>query len=393
MTQTFFTKAARFLTRIEWVNFLFIVLTPVVGVGGTIWSLQHGGSTHPTWILMVVLMFATGIGITAGYHRLFSHLTYKAHPIVETILILLGGASFEGSAREWCCAHRKHHKHVDHEEDPYNPQRGFWWSHVGWVVMKADQSDESNIKDLLKNPRVVFQDRFNIPLAVLVGMILPTLIAGLAWGDWIGGFFTAGILRIVLNHHLTFLINSFCHMFGKQNYSDTNSSRDCWWLAYLTYGEGYHNYHHTFQWDYRNGVRAYHFDPSKWLVYILSKMGLTWGIKRVDESHILAARLAMDEKRMKENRFYQWVVAHYPKLSGDEWHAFVTRRRANIESIHQRYQSLREEYIQMKATKANDMRERLTAIQHDMKMVARDFELACDQWKRMLRRQAIPLST
>lgn len=286
------------LVKIEWVNFWFMFATPVIAVAGTIWTLNRNGSHALTWVLFGVLMMATGLGITVGYHRLMSHRTFKGNAFVRMIFLLLGGAAFEGSAREWCSAHRKHHRFVDTDKDPYNIKKGFWHAHMGWVIFKSDQSDESGIPDLLRDPVVIFQNRFYVPLAIVVSFILPTLLATL-WGDLWGGLFIAGFLRMVINLQFTFLINSYAHYFGKQMYSDATTARDSWVLALLTYGEGFHSYHHAFESDYRNGVRPYHYDPAKWVISLLSKIGWAWDLKRTPKQKILAARLAMEQKRFE----------------------------------------------------------------------------------------------
>src|SRR3990167_8939242 len=177
--------------RIEWLNFSFIVSSPIIAVLGTLWVLKQGGPHWATWVLAAVFLWFSGIGVTARYHLLFSHRSYQAHWGIRLLLLLLGGASVEGSAREWCCAHRKHHQFVDTEGDPYNIKKGFWYAHVGWVVIKSDQSDVSNIKDLLQDPLIRFQDRYYLPITILTTFFLTAILAAL-WGDFWGGFFVAG---------------------------------------------------------------------------------------------------------------------------------------------------------------------------------------------------------
>ncbi|MDO8494537.1 MAG: fatty acid desaturase, partial [Deltaproteobacteria bacterium] len=292
-------KLNNFCKKICWTNLLFILLTPVVAVIGITWLYSRGGSHWGAWVLLPVMMGLTGLGITAGYHRLFSHRSYQAHWLVRLFYLLFGGACFEGSVREWCQAHRRHHQYTDKEGDPYNAKKGFLYSHILWIFLKSDQSDLSNIQDLLADQLVRWQDRYYVVLAVLFGFGLPTGVAAL-WGDPWGGLFIAGVLRVVLNHHLTWLINSYCHFVGRQTYSDQVTARDSGFISLFTYGEGFHNFHHAFQADYRNGVRAFHWDPSKWLIFLLSKMGLTKNLRRIPAPAILAARLRMDEKRLRE---------------------------------------------------------------------------------------------
>ncbi len=360
-----------FFRKIEWANFLFITLSPVVAIGGTVWLyLAQDGVRPATWILAFILSFATGLGITGGYHRLFSHRSYQAHPFVRFVFLLLGGASFEGSAREWACAHRKHHRFVDTDQDPYNIKRGFWYAHVGWVVMKADQSDESRIKDLLKDPLILFQDKYYIPLAALISLVLPTLLAGL-WGDFLGGFFVAGWLRIVFNHHLTFLINSWCHYFGKQPFSDSNTARDSGIVSFFTFGEGYHNFHHAFEGDYRNGIRPFDWDPGKWLIASLSWLRLATNLKTVSPKKILEAKLCMDEKR-----FRQRIEHPHP------WIQVVERAKTNTLNLYARLQELRVEY---KKTK-------MIELKREIRRLKLEFREALQQWHQIMQGQVPALA-
>ena len=368
--------------KIEWVNFSFIVLTPIAAIAGTVWLVRnHGGPHGATLLLLGAMMLLTGFGITAGYHRLFSHCSYQANRWVQLLLILFGGASFEGSVREWCCAHRKHHRHVDQEKDPYNIRKGFWHAHVLWVILKSDQSDVSNIKDLLSDRLVRWQGRYYIPLAVAVGFALPTAIASL-WGDPWGGFFIAGVSRVVINHHLTFLINSYCHFFGKQHYSDRDSARDSWLMAFFTYGEGYQNFHHAFQTDYRNGVWAYQWDPTKWLINILRGLRLTWDLKRVGPERILAAKLQMDEKRLRMR------TPRYIMLS-EEWGQLLAKTRTNIEQVSARFTQLRLEYRQLKKTRMAPMQEKMLELRHEMRIAKREFKQALAQWRWLCKSRSV----
>jgi len=297
------TKFRQFVQKIEWSNFLFLTLTPLAAIFGTLWVLSHDGGHPFTWMLALLMMIASGLSVTVGYHRLFSHKTFQATGIIKLFCLLFGGAAFEGSAQEWCSAHRKHHQFVDTEKDPYNIKKGFWHAHMFWVVLKSDQSDDSNIKDLKRDPLILFQNRYYVSLAILVGFILPAGLTAL-WGDFWGGVFIAGFLRVVVNHHLTFLINSYCHYFGKQTYSDDHTARDSGFISLFTYGEGYHSFHHTFESDYRNGVRFYQWDPSKWTIQLLALLGLASRLKRAAPEKILEKRLSIEAKRLRQKRTY-----------------------------------------------------------------------------------------
>ncbi|OGT63529.1 MAG: fatty acid desaturase [Gammaproteobacteria bacterium RIFCSPHIGHO2_12_FULL_45_9] len=286
--------------QINWLNTLFLLLTPVVGVGGTIWLACLGMVHWQTCVLAVVLWFISGLAVTVGYHRLFSHRSFQARWPVRLVLSLLGTAVFEGSVLEWCTDHRNHHRYTDTEKDPYNIKQGFWHAHIGWLIfLDTKKRDFSNVAELQEDPILRFQHRFFVPLAVLMGFGLPVLIAML-WGDALGGFIIAGALRVMVNHHCTFFINSLCHMLGQRPYSRQQSARDSWVTALLTYGEGFHNFHHQFPIDYRNGIKFYHFDPSKWTIRLLSYCGLTYNLQQVSDDRIAAYKVKASEERVLE---------------------------------------------------------------------------------------------
>ena len=271
-----------------------IVLVPWYGIA-------HGFSGW-AWFFFVFFLTLNGIGIGSGYHRLWAHRTYKAHPALRAFLAFMGGMALQNSALIWCARHRVHHRDVDdNERDPYSIGRGFWFAHVGWML-RDYQSGKVNydiVPDLQNDPIVMWQHRHYLALAVGSNVVLPLLL-GWAVGDLWGVFLLAGLARLVINHHVTFFINSLAHMWGSQPYTDENSARDNWFLALITYGEGYHNFHHKFQADYRNGVRWFALDINKWFISLCAAFGLAGELRRTPQFKILRARLAMEFKRMRE---------------------------------------------------------------------------------------------
>ncbi|MHC4824878.1 MAG: acyl-CoA desaturase [Planctomycetota bacterium] len=239
--------------------------------------------------LGVFYAFICTLSISAGYHRLFSHPTYRAHGVLKAMYLFFGAASIQNSALKWSSDHRIHHSQVDRKDDPYNIRKGFWWAHIGWVLHSAPEPSYDNVPDLKKDRMVMFQDKHYLAFAIVSSGILP-LCLGFLWGDPIGALLIAGFLRIVVDWHSTFSINSIAHMIGRRPYSLANSARDSFLTALVTMGEGYHNFHHRFANDYRNGVRWFHYDPTKWWVWTLSKVNLTWDLKRSSREAILAAR-------------------------------------------------------------------------------------------------------
>jgi stearoyl-CoA desaturase (delta-9 desaturase) len=244
-----------------------------------------------------------GLSITAGYHRLWSHKTYQAHAIVRFIFALGGAFSFQNSILHWSSDHRVHHKHVDNnDKDPYSAKMGFWYSHIGWMCrhyQAHEYHDYTNVRDLQKDAIVMWQHKYYVLLSF--GMNLGVPIAfGLWHGDVINSLLLAGFLRLVLSQHTTFFINSLAHVWGKQTYTDKNTARDNGFLALFTFGEGYHNYHHIFENDYRNGIRWFDYDPTKWLIKSCYYLGLAQKLRKSPEDKIEKAKLAMTLKRTKE---------------------------------------------------------------------------------------------
>lgn len=277
--------------KFYWVNALFLILTPLLSALALPWYLLHFGFSFWDLSIFFFMALATGLSITAGYHRLFSHQTYEANALTKFLYLFFGAGAFQNSALKWSSDHRYHHRFVDKEGDPYAITKGFFHAHMGWIFFNdPEERSFDNAKDLLADPMVQWQAKYYLLLSVLAGFILPALI-GLAVGRPLAGFLWGGLFRVVWVHHGTFLINSLAHVAGSQPYSRKNTARDNWWLAFLTNGEGYHNFHHAFANDYRNGIRWYHWDPSKWLIASLHALGFCRNLRRTPESHILKARL------------------------------------------------------------------------------------------------------
>lgn len=286
------------MAQLSWTNLLFLAGAHVLALAAVAWLVLVGAS--PWTIGLGCLWFALcGVSITGGYHRLFAHPTYRASAALRAFYLVFGAASVQNSALKWSSDHRTHHARTDREDDPYNIRRGFWWAHIGWVLFKdPDSRVRHNVKDLAADPLVRWQDRHYVLLAAVVAGVVPALLGSL-WGDALGALLVAGFLRLVLQWHATFAVNSFAHFFGRQPYSRATSARDSSWTALITLGEGYHNFHHRFQSDYRNGVRWYHFDPTKWFVWSLARVGLTRELRRTSPAAIRAAReLVRSEGRL-----------------------------------------------------------------------------------------------
>jgi stearoyl-CoA desaturase (Delta-9 desaturase) len=282
-----------------WTNALMFSLTFAAAATLVPWYGLTRGFSAAAWGCFAFFLIANGMAITAGYHRLWAHRTYEAHWTLRLFYLVFGTMALQNSALAWCSGHRNHHLYVDDEErDPYSARRGFWFSHIGWMLREypSGRLDFSNIPDLKKDPMLVFQHRYYVPLALAANLGLP-VAAGLLFHDLWGMLILAGVLRLVWSHHVTFFINSLAHMWGNRPYTEDNSARDNPVLAVITYGEGYHNFHHSFAHDYRNGVRWWQWDPTKWMIAALQVIGLTRRLKRTPVFQIQRALLAMQFAR------------------------------------------------------------------------------------------------
>lgn len=266
------------------------------------WYLFNFDVSASAWVAGVALLYACGLSITGGYHRLWAHRAYQAHWSLKLFYLLFGAMAFQNSVLVWASTHRIHHANVDDvDHDPYSINRGLWYAHIGWMLRDypSARTDYSNARDLLDDRLVMFQHNYYLPLALFMNIGFPLLL-GWAMGDVMGYLMVAGLLRLVVNHHVTFLINSLAHYWGRRPYTIENTARDNDLLAFLTYGEGYHNYHHLFQWDYRNGVRWWQYDPTKWLIASLSWIGVTRELRRVPEFRIQRAMLQRQFDQVRE---------------------------------------------------------------------------------------------
>jgi len=282
-----------------WINALMFALTATAAAILVPWYGVTRGFTTADWGVFAFFLVANGMAITGGYHRLWAHRSYEAHWTVRLFYLVFGTMALQNSAFVWCSGHRKHHLYVDDvDRDPYSARRGFWFSHIGWMLRDypSGRMDFANIADLKKDPMLAFQHRYYVPLAVAINIGLP-LAAGLVFHDLWGMLILAGVLRLVWSHHVTFCINSLAHLWGSRPYSEDNTARDNPVVAVITYGEGYHNFHHAFAHDYRNGVRWWQWDPTKWLIAALQVFGLTRRLKRTPLFQIQRALLAMQFKR------------------------------------------------------------------------------------------------
>lgn len=287
--------------QINWVNASFLTISPLIALTLFPYHAYVVGVSWEVVALFVFYLVATGLSITGGYHRFFAHRAYQTNAAVKLFYLIFGAAACQNSALKWVQDHRYHHAYTDQEKDPYNIKLGFWYAHIGWVCQQeAEESSFDLVSDLNRDPMVRWQHRYYVTIAIVVGGVAPFLI-GYLFGDALGAFLLAGITRMVIVHHSTFFINSLCHTIGKQPYTLQNSSRDSFVAALLTYGEGYHNFHHRFQSDYRNGVRWYQWDPTKWFIKALEMIGWAGQLRTVSDDRVFMAQAQVQKQRVQES--------------------------------------------------------------------------------------------
>lgn len=362
--------------QIEWPTTLFLLGLPVVALVLTpIYVVFHG---IPVGLLIFSLIFAalTNLSVTAGYHRLYSHKSYEAHPLARFFFLLIASSGWQGSALKWSSDHRRHHTHIDGEKDPYNIHEGFWYAHMGWLFMKDSVSQKIHAPDLEKDWMIRFQHKYYVPIALLTGFGVPTLV-GWAMGCPWGGFVIGGALRIVLTQQSTFFVNSLCHTLGKQTYSTDISARDSLFVAFLTHGEGYHNFHHKFQIDYRNGIRWYQWDPTKWTIISLKTLGLAKKLRQIPQAEILKARLQAEESRLRTRGFADDKISVMKNK--------ILAAQEQIKKLKEDYANLKLEYAKKRDELKESYEHRIADLKREIAIAKLELQVGLKQWRLHLR--------
>ncbi|KAF8553865.1 delta 9-fatty acid desaturase protein [Imleria badia] len=285
--------------ELHWLHVLVLFVPPTLGLIGAF----HTPLSPQTGIWLAVYSHLIGFGISAGYHRLWTHRAYKATRTLEFILAILGAGAVEGSIAWWARGHRAHHRYTDTDLDPYDARNGLLYSHIGWMIFKPRRKPgPADVSDLRSNPVVKWQHKYYLLLAFIMAIVVPTCVAGYGWGDWQGGFVWTGLVRIVIVQHSTFCVNSLCHWLGDTPYDDKLTPRDCVISAVITMGEGYHNFHHQFPMDYRNGYRWYEYDPTKCFLWSCEKLGLATHLKTFSDNEVQKAELTVQLRRLRQKQ-------------------------------------------------------------------------------------------
>jgi stearoyl-CoA desaturase (Delta-9 desaturase) len=272
-----------------------ITVIPFIALGVVGWQLWNDLLHWSDIAVFLICYVLTGFGVTIGFHRHLTHRAFKAKPWVRGTLAILGSAAIEGPVIAWVADHRKHHAFADVEGDPHSPHvdhgvglkgalRGLFHAHVGWLFIHTHRGNkERYAPDLMKDPLIRWIDR-RFVLWVVLGLLFPFVLGGLIGGSLdaaLTGLLWGGAVRMLVVHHVTYSINSLCHFFGNQAFDTGDESRNLAWLSFFTFGEAWHNNHHAFPTSYEHGMRRWQFDPSRYVIRGLEKMGLVWDVVRI----------------------------------------------------------------------------------------------------------------
>jgi stearoyl-CoA desaturase (delta-9 desaturase) len=261
------------ITANRYVVLVFVVV-PFLATLFAIWLLWQRAVHWSDLILLVGGYTLVILGVGMGFHRMLTHRSFRPHPVVKVLLLLLGSMALEGPALEWAATHLKHHAHADQEGDPHSPAEGLFHAHIGWVLRKFSNDPHIYCRSLTTDPIVRFMSR-TFALWVVLSLVIPFAIGG--WSGLLWG----GLVRIFLVHHVTWSVNSICHTFGRRAFETRDRSRNEWIIGLLAFGEGWHNNHHAFPRSAFHGLHWWQLDLSGSLIWLLERLGLVQEVYRV----------------------------------------------------------------------------------------------------------------
>lgn len=289
-----FERKFGFKAPIVWFNVYVAVVGHALALCGAI--VYGPQATWASWIWYLFLYLFSGLGVTAGAHRYFAHKSYKAKLPFRITLMLFNCMSMQNDLLEWCRDHRVHHKYTETEADPHNAKRGFFFAHIGWLMMKKHpqifiKGKNIDISDLRGDPVVMFQHRHYLKLCFLFSVFLPTTIPCLFWGESpVVAFFVLFLFRYVMTLHSTWFVNSAAHLWGDRRYDGTINPSDNRFVCFAAIGEGWHNYHHTFPYDYATSEWGPRLNMTTIIIDLMAMFGLVYDRKQVSQEAINRVR-------------------------------------------------------------------------------------------------------
>lgn len=352
----------------------FLIVLPLSALAALIYHFKY--ETYSSTLLVgMIIMYAINIfTISAGYHRYFSHRTYKTNQFIKGLFLFFGASTVENSALLWASDHREHHKHEDTEKDPYNIKRGFFFAHIGWIMLKGYKVPPL-AKDLEDDKLIWLQHKYYWPL-MFISNLIPFFIAYAITGALVGSFAFVVLLRLVLVHHVTYFINSYCHTFGYKPYNDEITAVDSNLISLITFGESYHNFHHAYQGDYRNGYRWYNIDMTKWILFVGEKLGLVWDLKRAPDALVLASMMKMKQKRK---------ASKYDEFSDEMAHKLELLKEKAL-SHKRALAKLKKEYKMMTKMELDEAaKAKIEQIKKEIKQMQINFKFAYNEWLNYLK--------
>lgn len=305
-------------SRMQRIATLIVIVVPFAGLIAAIASLWGWAFTWVELSLLVGGYLATGFGITIGYHRLFTHRSFETIRPIKFLLGVLGCMSVQGPILKWVAIHRRHHQHSDGPEDPHSPTHfgggvrgvltGFWHSHVGWMFVANHPNLSDYVRDL-RADRLIRTTSDLFPLWVFLGLVIPAALGGLVTMSWTGavlGLLWGGLVRVFLVHHVTFSINSICHIWGRRRFAVQDQSCNNFLCGVLALGEGWHNNHHAFPTSARHGLAWWEIDLSYIVIRLMTMMGLAWQL-RVPAAEAIQAKQDRSEAQWRDGRLSEPV--------------------------------------------------------------------------------------
>ncbi|XP_023224112.1 acyl-CoA desaturase-like [Centruroides sculpturatus] len=276
-------------TEIVWRSVLVILYLHLAAIFGLYFTLFK--AKWQTNAFNLAFAFCAGLGITAGAHRLWCHKSYKAKLPLRILLAIFNCMAMQTSIYEWCRDHRMHHTFSETDADPHNASRGFFFSHVGWLMVRKHpevikKGENVYFDDILSDPVVRIQKRFYIPLAFLLGFVIPICLPILCWQEASLSSYHVCMLRYVVLLNSTWFVNSLAHHYGQRPYNKHINPRENLLVSLLAIGEGFHNYHHTFPWDYSTSELGWFFNFSTFFIDMMAAIGLAFDLKTVSKDQI-----------------------------------------------------------------------------------------------------------